>query len=119
MNAPDEEVEAGPSASMDDINGLGEPVIGVVSPVEGGDCYNRDAVLQVAQRLDAEVLRIDLALALGLSGPSGPLGLKGKASNIEITGQPFSDTLTIRWAVHPRQSKPPARSRAWSRQRSK
>lgn len=91
VNAPDEEVEAGPSASMDDINGLGEPVVGVVSPIEGGDCYNRDAVLQVAQRLDAEVLRIDLALALGLSGPSGPLGLKGKASNTEITGKPLPD----------------------------
>lgn len=78
MGAPEEEVEAGPSATMDEINGLGEPVIGVVSPIEGGDCYNREAVLQVAQKLNAEVLRIDLALALGLSGTSGPLGIKGE-----------------------------------------
>jgi hypothetical protein len=42
-------------------------VVGLVSPFEGGDCYNREAVLQVAAHLGAEVVRIDLALAIGLS----------------------------------------------------
>jgi hypothetical protein len=61
--------------SADD--GLGETVIGVVSPFEGGDCYNRDAVLQTAGRLGADVVRIDLALAIGLSDS---LGIKGVSS---------------------------------------
>lgn len=74
----DEEPQIEKSVTLEEINGLGEPVIGVVSPIEGGDCYNRKAVLQVAQDLGAEVVRIDLALVLGLTGPSGPLGVKGE-----------------------------------------
>jgi hypothetical protein len=76
--SPEEEHEAEAVTSLEEVNGLGEPVIGVVSPIEGGDCYNREAVLQVAGEIGAEVVRIDLALGLGLSGPSGPLSVKGE-----------------------------------------
>lgn len=55
-------------------DGLGESVIGIVSPFEGGDCYNRDAVLQAAAHLGADVVRIDLALAIGLAES---VGIKG------------------------------------------
>ena len=60
------------SIPIDD--GLGESVVGVVSPLEGGDCYNRQAVLETASRLGADVVSIDIALAIGLSET---LGIKG------------------------------------------
>ena len=60
--------------SFPDDDGLGESVIGVVSPFEGGECYNRNAILETAGHLGADVLRIDLAIAIGLSES---LGIKG------------------------------------------
>lgn len=57
-------------------DGLGESALGIVSPFEGGDCYNRGAVLETASCLGADVVRIDLALAVGLSES---LGIKGKS----------------------------------------
>jgi hypothetical protein len=59
-----------------DDDGLGESVIGVVSPFEGGECYNRNAILETAGHLGADVVRIDLALAIGLSES---LGIKGRS----------------------------------------
>jgi hypothetical protein len=60
--------------SFPDDDGLGESVIGTVSPFEGGECYNRNAILETAGHLGADVVRIDLALAIGLSES---LGIKG------------------------------------------
>jgi hypothetical protein len=60
--------------SLPNDDGLGESVIGIVSPFEGGDCYNREAVMQTAASLGADVVRIDLALAIGLSDSLGTKG---------------------------------------------
>ena len=65
--------------SSSDDDGLGESVIGIVSPFEGGECYNRNAILETAGHLGADVLRIDLALAIGLSES---LGIKGTYANL-------------------------------------
>jgi hypothetical protein len=63
--------------SFPDDDGLGESVIGIVSPFEGGECYNRNAILETAGHLGADVVRIDLALAIGLSES---LGMKGTSA---------------------------------------
>lgn len=55
-------------------DGSGETVLGLASPFEGGECYNRDALLKTASYMGAEVVRIDLATAIGLSDS---FGIKG------------------------------------------
>lgn len=73
-------------------DGLGESVLGIVSPFEGGECYNLDAVLETAGRLGADVVRIDLALAIGLPESSG---IKGKSLSFSA-GLIFRRTSTTR-----------------------
>ena len=51
-----------------------EAVIAVTSPFEGGRCYSIDAVKLIASTLDAEVLRLDLALGIGLNGSGTAFG---------------------------------------------
>lgn len=51
-----------------------EDVVTVISPFEGGLHYVQEAVYRVASEVDAEVLRFDLALGLGLSDKASPLG---------------------------------------------
>lgn len=58
--------------------GSEDPVIALVSPMEGGDVYNAKAVHDVAAQLDADVVRLDLALGIGFDGPSAPLAETGK-----------------------------------------
>lgn len=60
-----------------------EPALAVVSPFEGGRHYVLDAITRVASDIDAEILRFDLALGLGLHGPASPLGRSG-TSRVEI-----------------------------------
>jgi hypothetical protein len=55
-----------------------ESVLALVSPFEGGRHYVLDAVKQVAADIDAEVLRFDLALGIGLHGDHSPLGQLGE-----------------------------------------
>lgn len=55
-----------------------EAVLGLVTPFEGGKHYVLDAVERVASEVDAEVLRFDLALGLGLDGPAAPLASTGE-----------------------------------------
>nr|XP_018264327.1 uncharacterized protein I303_02492 [Kwoniella dejecticola CBS 10117]OBR86485.1 hypothetical protein I303_02492 [Kwoniella dejecticola CBS 10117] len=50
-----------------------EAVIALASPFEGGETYVNDAVKRMANELSADVVRLDLALGLGLDGPSSPL----------------------------------------------
>ena len=45
-----------------------EAVVALVSPFEGGRQYTFDAVKTVASSMEAEVLRFDLALGIGLNG---------------------------------------------------
>lgn len=52
---------------------LAEPVLALVTPYEGGDCYISAALEQVAATVDSDVQRIDLALALGYQGASAPV----------------------------------------------
>ena len=54
-----------------------EAVLALVTPFEGGQHYVTDAVLRVASQMDADVLRFDLALGLGIDGPGSPLGRAG------------------------------------------
>ena len=56
-----------------DTNAHQEAVITIVSPFEGGRHYNLDAVHQVAATVHAEILRLDLALGIGLNSPHAPL----------------------------------------------
>lgn len=51
-----------------------ESVLALASPFDGGEIYIRQAVEQIAGYLDAEVLRVNLAFALGFDGPTSPLG---------------------------------------------
>ena len=55
-----------------------EAVVALVTPFEGGKHYLLDAVAKVASEIDAEVLRFDLVLGLGLDGFSAPLGATGE-----------------------------------------
>ena len=55
-----------------------EAVLALVNPFEGGKHYVRDAVERVASEVDAEVLRFDLVLGLGLDGPAAPLASFGE-----------------------------------------
>lgn len=55
-----------------------DPVIALVSPFEGGDVYNAKAVHDVASQLNADVVRLDLALGVGFDGPSAPLADTGR-----------------------------------------
>lgn len=55
-----------------------DPVIALVSPFEGGDVYNAKAVHDVASHLNADVVRLDLALGVGFDGPSAPLADTGE-----------------------------------------
>lgn len=57
-----------------------DPVIALVSPFEGGDVYNAKAVHDVASHLNADVVRLDLALGVGFDGPSAPLADTGMLS---------------------------------------
>lgn len=51
-----------------------EAVIALVTPFEGGDCYVADAVEVAAGSMEAEVQRLDIALAVGFDGAAAPLG---------------------------------------------
>lgn len=55
------------------IPGDEDPVIALVSPFEGGDAYIARAVNEVAGHLSADIVRLDLALGVGLDGPYAPL----------------------------------------------
>ena len=57
-----------------------ESVIALVNPFEGGRWYTEEAVTRVAAELDADVLKFDLALGLGVNGPASPLGRAGGSS---------------------------------------
>lgn len=71
-----------------------EPVLALVSPFEGGRHYVSDAVQRVASKLDADVLKFDLALGLGIDGPASPLGQAGEPSlNITLISR-ISSTST-------------------------
>lgn len=64
-------------------DGSGETVLGLASPFEGGECYNRDALLKTASYLGAEVVRIDLATAIGLSDSFGIKGTPAYSSKTD------------------------------------
>lgn len=70
VDTEDDIIEEPPSPS--------ESVLAVVSPFEGGRHYNYDAVRRIASEMDAEVLRLDLALGIGIHGPASPLGRAGE-----------------------------------------
>ncbi|WVQ94343.1 hypothetical protein IAU59_001422 [Kwoniella sp. CBS 9459] len=53
-----------------------EAVMALASPFEGGEAYVQDAVKRLANEMDADLVRLDLVTALGLDGPSSPLGSK-------------------------------------------
>jgi hypothetical protein len=57
-----------------------ELVLALVCPFEGGNCYVSDAVQKVASKLDADLVRFDLALGLGIDGPASPLGQAGEST---------------------------------------
>ncbi|WWD16805.1 hypothetical protein CI109_101237 [Kwoniella shandongensis] len=51
-----------------------EAVMALVSPFEGGEVYVGEAVRKLANELEADVVRIDLVMGVGLDGLSSPLG---------------------------------------------
>ncbi|KAK8861292.1 hypothetical protein IAR55_002111 [Kwoniella newhampshirensis] len=51
-----------------------EAVMALVSPFEGGEVYVGEAVSKLANELEADVVRLDLVLGVGLDGVSSPLG---------------------------------------------
>ena len=55
--------------------------IAALCPFEGGEAYIRDAVYRVADEVNANVVRIDLPLALGFEGPNAPLQALGEYRN--------------------------------------
>lgn len=57
-----------------------DPVLALVCPFEGGEAYISQAVNDVAAHLTADVVRIDLALAVGFDGPHAPLAETGRFS---------------------------------------
>jgi len=67
-----------------------EAVLALVTPFEGGKHYVLDAVQRVASEVDAEVLRFDLALGLGLDGSAAPLASTGR-SRRGTRGLSFAD----------------------------
>ena len=60
-----------PSEPKDvDLSGVPEePVVSVVSPFEGGELYNDEAVERAASILGAEIVKVDLPLTIGLQTP--------------------------------------------------
>ena len=82
-----------------------ESVIALVNPFEGGRWYTEEAVTRVASQLDADVLKFDLALGLGIHGPASPLGREGGLSLgttaliIRLFGAAF---VAIEQPSHPR-----------------
>jgi len=59
-----------------------EAVLALVTPYEGGKHYVLDAVERVASEVNAEVLRFDLALGLGLDGSAAPLASTGESPTL-------------------------------------
>ena len=59
-----------------------EQVLALVTPFEGGGHYIEDAVNRVAASIDADLLRFDLSLGLGLGNPPAPLDSTCKDSSI-------------------------------------
>ncbi len=55
-----------------------ENVVALVSPFEGGEGYIIEAVSKIASRLDADIVRLDLALGVGFEGLTSPLKELGK-----------------------------------------
>ncbi|WRT65401.1 uncharacterized protein IL334_002344 [Kwoniella shivajii] len=54
-----------------------EAVLALASPFEGGESYVTDAVKRLANELNADIVKLDLLMALGLDGPASPLGSHG------------------------------------------
>ncbi|WOO78888.1 Protein MSP1 [Vanrija pseudolonga] len=81
-----------------------DPVIALVSPFEGGDAYIARAVNEVAGHLSADVVRLDLALGVGLDGPFAPL----KETGIAAPPLPQSiNPLLFTPSTRPPESAPP------------
>ncbi|TXT11022.1 hypothetical protein VHUM_01773 [Vanrija humicola] len=81
-----------------------DPVIALVSPFEGGDAYIARAVNEVAGHLSADVVRLDLALGVGLDGPYAPL----KETGIAAPALPQSiNPLLFTPSARPPESAPP------------
>lgn len=57
-----------------------DPVIALVCPFEGGDAYISQAVNEVASHLSADVVRVDLSLAVGFDGAHAPLSETGETT---------------------------------------
>jgi hypothetical protein len=80
--------EMTPSESEDGVD-VKEAVLALVSPFEGGGHYVLDAVKGVAGRIGAEVMTLDLTLALGFDGVAAPLSGGGEfvcSTHLIITG---------------------------------
>ncbi|WWC87565.1 uncharacterized protein L201_002455 [Kwoniella dendrophila CBS 6074] len=74
-----------------------EAVLALASPFEGGETYVKDAVQRLAHELDADIVRLDLAMGLGLDGASSPLASEG----IEAPGLPNSVNPLYQPAAQP------------------
>ncbi|KAE8540711.1 hypothetical protein D1P53_003075 [Cryptococcus gattii VGV] len=66
-----------PATEEEDSEPLPENVIALASPFEGGDIYVKDAVQQLANEMDADIVRLDLVMGVALDGMAGPLGVYG------------------------------------------
>ncbi|EIW69180.1 hypothetical protein TREMEDRAFT_71806 [Tremella mesenterica DSM 1558] len=54
-----------------------DQALALLCPFEGGEDYVMESLQQVADHIGADCLRLDLALAIGLDGPSAPLHSMG------------------------------------------
>lgn len=64
-----------PATEEEDSEPAPENVIALASPFEGGDIYLKDAVQQLANQVDADIVRLDLVMGVALDGIAGPLGV--------------------------------------------
>lgn len=64
-----------PATEEEDSEPAPENVIALASPFEGGDIYLTDAVQQLANQVDADIVRLDLVMGVALDGIAGPLGV--------------------------------------------
>ncbi|WWC68925.1 uncharacterized protein I206_102861 [Kwoniella pini CBS 10737] len=67
-----------------------EAVVALASPFEGGEAYVTDAVKRLANEMNADVVRLDLMLGLGIDGPSSPLASRGiKSPSLPLSLNPM------------------------------
>lgn len=64
-----------PSREEEDSEPAPENVIALASPFEGGDIYVKEAVQTLANKMEADVVRLDLVMGLALDGMAAPLGV--------------------------------------------